>query len=91
MSRFKCWESQNNNSFFLEKVKESERINQRNRSDVEISRTNSAPTSSNSRIKPKTYRLCVPNLVKKNQLWYIPERRESFTSRSAEVIRLKVL
>ena len=57
----------------------------------EISQTNSAPTSSNSRIKPKTYRLCVPNLVKKSQLWYIPERRESFTSRSAEVMSWCVL
>ena len=28
----------------------------------------------------------MPNLVKKSQLWYIPERRESFTSRSSEVI-----
>ena len=28
----------------------------------------------------------MPNFVKKSQLWYIPERRESFTSRSAEVI-----
>ena len=28
----------------------------------------------------------MPNLVKKSQLWYIPELRESFTSRSAEVI-----
>ena len=28
----------------------------------------------------------MPNLVKKSQLWYIPERRESFTSRSPEVI-----
>ena len=27
----------------------------------------------------------MPNLVKKSQLWYIPERPESFTSRSAEV------
>ena len=26
----------------------------------------------------------MPNFVK-SQLWYIPERRESFTSRSAEV------
>ena len=40
-------------------------MNQRNGSDLEISRTNSALTSSNSRIKPKTYRLCVPNLVPK--------------------------
>ena len=51
-----------------------------------MSRTNSALTSSNSRIEPKTYRLCLPNLVKKWQLWYLLERRESFTSRSAEVI-----
>ena len=49
-------------------VFEEERINQRNRSDLEISRTNLALTSSNSRIKPKTYGLCVPNLVKKWQL-----------------------
>ena len=48
------------------------------------SRTNSALTSSNSRIKPQTYWLCVLNL-EKSQLWYIPERRKSFTSRSAEV------
>ena len=27
----------------------------------------------------------MPNLVKKSQLWYIPERPESFTSRCAEV------
>ena len=54
-----------------------------------MSRTNSALTSSNSRIKPKTYRLCLPNLVKKWQLWYIPECRESFTSRSAEVNSLR--
>ena len=27
----------------------------------------------------------MPNLVKKLQLWYIPERRETLTSRSAEV------
>ena len=39
-------------------------------------RPNSALTSSN-RIKPKTFRLCMFNLVKKSQLWYIPERRES--------------
>ena len=45
-----------------------------------------ALTSSNSRIEAKTYRLCLSNLVKKLQLWYIPERRRSFTSRSAEVI-----
>ena len=51
-----------------------------------MSRTNSALTSSNSRIEPKTYTLCLPNLVKKFQLWYIPEHRQSFTSRSAEVI-----
>ena len=50
-----------------------------------VSRTNSALTSSNSRIKPKTCRLCAPNLVKKSQLWYILERRESSTSPSAEV------
>ena len=37
----------------------------KNRSDLEISPTNSALTSSNSRIRSKTYRLCVPNLVKK--------------------------
>ena len=30
----------------------------------------------------------LPNLVKKLQLWYIPERRDFFTSRSAEVITL---
>ena len=30
-----------------------------------MSRTNSALTLSNSRIKPKTYRLCVRNLVPK--------------------------
>ena len=30
----------------------------------------------------------MPNVVKKSQLWYIPERRESFTSRSAEVINV---
>ena len=30
----------------------------------------------------------MPNLVKKSQLCYIPERRESFTSRSTEVIKL---
>ena len=53
-----------------------------------ISRSYSALTSSNSRIKPKTYRLCMPNLVKKSQLCYIPERCESFTSRSTEVIKL---
>ena len=28
----------------------------------------------------------MPNLIKKRQLWYIPEPRESFTSRSTEVI-----
>ena len=37
----------------------------KNRSDLEISPTNSALTSSNSRIRSKTYRLCGPNLVKK--------------------------
>ena len=64
----------------------AEVINQTSRSDLEISRINSALTSSNSGIKAKIYKLCVSNLVKKSQLWYIPERRESFTSRSAEVI-----
>ena len=34
---------------------------------------------------PETYRLYVPNLAQKSQFSYIPERRESFTSRSAEV------
>ena len=53
----------------------------KNRSDLEISRTNSALTSSNS----------VPNLVKKSQLWYIRERRESFTSRFAEVRRVFIV
>ena len=48
--------------------RKSKRMNQRNRRDLEISRTNSALTSSNSRIKPKTYKLCVPNLAKKWQL-----------------------
>ena len=38
-------------NFFL--PRKSLRINQRNRSDLEISRTNWALTSSNSRIKPK--------------------------------------
>ena len=60
-------------------------MNQRNRSDLEISRSNSALTSSNSRIESKTYRLCLPNLVKKWQLRYIPKHCESFTSRSVEV------
>ena len=50
--------------------------------------TRSALTSSNGRIKPKTYRLCVPNLVPKKQLWDFPEHRKSFTSRSAKVITL---
>ena len=39
-------------------------MNQRNRSDIEISQTNFL-ISSSSRIEPKTYRLCVSNLVKK--------------------------
>ena len=34
-----------------------------------------ALTSSNSWIELKTYRRCLPNLVKKLQLWYIPEPR----------------
>ena len=69
-----------NNYFFLEYM--------RTRSDVEIkiSRTNSALSSSNSWITPKTYGLYLPNLVWKKQLWDISERHESFTSRSAEVI-----
>ena len=60
----------------------------RTRSDleIEISRANSALSSSNSLITSKTYGLCVPNLVGKKQLWDIPERHESFTSRFAEVI-----
>ena len=37
----------------------------KNRSDLEISRTNLALASSNSRIRAKTYLLCVPNLVPK--------------------------
>ena len=47
-----------------------------------------ALTSSNTRIKPKTYRLACPILSQKYELWCIPERRQSFTSRSAEVIRI---
>ena len=39
--------------------------NQRNRSDLEMSRTNSALASSKIRIKTKTYRFCLPNLVPK--------------------------
>ena len=42
-------------------------INQRTRSDLEISRSNSALTSSNSRFRPKTHGLCVPNLVPKKE------------------------
>ena len=53
-----------------------------------LSQTRLALTSSNSRIKLKTYRLCVPNLVPKKQLWDFPEHRKSFTSRSAKVITL---
>ena len=33
----------------------------------------------------------MPNLVKKLQLRYIPERRETLTSRSAEVIKIKTI
>ena len=75
----------NNYSFFLEKSQLFGRLSQR--SDLEISRINSALTLSNRRIKPKTYRLCVPNLVPKKAIWDITERRECFTSRSAKVIR----
>ena len=42
-------------------------INQRTRSDLEISRSNSALTSSNSRFRTKTHGLCVPNLVPKKE------------------------
>jgi len=43
------------------------------RSDLEISQTNSALTSSNSRLKPKTHGLRVPNPVSvKKQLWDVP-------------------
>ena len=61
MSGFKPIASENNNSFFLRKSM----INQRNQSDLKIIRTKPALTSSNNRIKPKTYKLCVPNLVPK--------------------------
>ena len=43
----------------------SKRINQRTRSDLEISWTCSTLTSLKSRLKTKTYGLCVPKLVPK--------------------------
>ena len=51
-------QAKNNNYFFLKK-------NKRTRSDLEISQTNSALLSSNNRLTPKTYGLCVFNLVPK--------------------------
>ena len=57
-------------------------MNQRNRSDLELIPLSLRQIAE----KTKTYRLCVPNLVPKTSTWDIPERRESFTSRSAEVI-----
>ena len=48
-------------SFFVEQVI--------SRSDLEISRTNTALTSSNSLLKLKTYGLCVPNFVPKKHFW----------------------
>ena len=57
------------------------------RSDLEISQTNSAITSSNGRLNRKRTDLRVPNPVSvKKQLWDVPERRESFTWRLAQVI-----
>ena len=82
VSRLKPRESQTNNSFFLEKVK------QLNKEIEVISRYLELIRFSLRQIAEKNQRptdFACPILSQKCQLWYIPERHESFTSRSAEV------